>query len=160
MGPHHLVDVVKPQAALLDQVLREAQGAIRRELLILACRYNEFTGWLYQDAGDASRAARYTDRAMDYALEIGESNETAYVLMRKANVASDMGQSSRALGLTQAALREPATSSQVQAVALAQRSRALALTGDCDGCARTLDAAFRVVDRSRVPQLIGVLGCG
>src|SRR3954454_21179095 len=75
MGPHHLVDVVRAQTALLDQMLPAARSAVRRDLLSLAFRYNELAGWLHQDAGSPECAMRYTDRSMDYALEMGESRE-------------------------------------------------------------------------------------
>ncbi len=148
MGPHHLVDAVRAQAAMLDQVINAAHGAIRHDLVELACRYNEFTGWLYQDAGEAQNAASYTDRAMDYALELGDSRETAYVLMRKSNIAADLGQHGRGLGLTSAALRDQSKlPQQVRALILSQRGRSLALAGEADDAARTLDDAFHAVDR-------------
>ena len=106
MGPHHLVEVVRAQAERLDRMLPSARDEIREELLLLAFRYNEFAGWLYQDAGNPEQAMRYTDRAVDYALEIGSPREMSYVLMRKADIAADLGNPDRALGLTQAALRE------------------------------------------------------
>ncbi|HEX5994591.1 MAG TPA: hypothetical protein VFY84_05560 [Jiangellales bacterium] len=70
MGPRHLVDMVRAQAALLDELLPGARNEVRADLL-LACRYNEFAGWLYQDAGDPTSAMLYSDRAMDYAMAIG-----------------------------------------------------------------------------------------
>ena len=33
---------------------------------------------------------RYTDRSMDYALELGRPRETSYVPMRKADIAADL----------------------------------------------------------------------
>jgi len=78
MGPHHLVDVVRAQAALLDEILPGARDEVRDDLLMLACQYNEFTGWLYQDAGDPTNAMVYSDRAMDYAMAIGNPVNTAY----------------------------------------------------------------------------------
>jgi transcriptional regulator with XRE-family HTH domain len=52
LGPQHLVDVVRAQTELLDRILPDTRpGAIRDALFRLACRYNELTGWLYQDAG-------------------------------------------------------------------------------------------------------------
>ncbi|MGH3713278.1 MAG: hypothetical protein ACRDT4_07430 [Micromonosporaceae bacterium] len=148
MGPHHLVDAVRTQAAMLDQVIREAHGTIRQKLVVLACRYNEFAGWLYQDAGEPANATTYTDRAMDYALGLDDAREMAYVLMRKSNIASDLGQAGRGLGLANAALRDQTwLPAQVRALILAQRGRALALVGDADGAARTLDQAFRAVER-------------
>lgn len=106
MGPHHLVDVVRAQAALLDQILPDAKNEVRDSLLVLACRYNEFAGWLYQDAGDPPSAMHFSDRAMDYALTIGDLTEVAYLLMRKSNIASDLGGFDRAIGLSTAALRD------------------------------------------------------
>lgn len=148
MGPHHLVDVVNAQAALLERVIPNSRGAVRRELLVLGCRYSEFAGWLWQDAGDPARAMNYTDRAMDYALEIGDVAEVSYVLMRKANIACDQNKPDRAVGLTEAALRnEPKLPAQIRALILAQRGRALASLREPDDCARTLDQAFRSLDR-------------
>jgi transcriptional regulator with XRE-family HTH domain len=69
MGPHHLVDVVRAQAALLDQILPSARGNVRGDLLTLAFRYSEFAGWLYQDACEPDKAMQFTDRAMEYTLE-------------------------------------------------------------------------------------------
>lgn len=105
MGPHHLVEVVRAQTDLLDDILPSADGTTFDGLLELAFRYNELTGWLYQDAGDPVRAMTYSDRAMDYATTSGDAINIAYVLMRKANIACDLGSTARAVGLTKAALR-------------------------------------------------------
>lgn len=142
MGPHHLVDVVRAQAALLDRLLPNAQGTARSELLMLAFRYNEFAGWLYQDAGNADQAMRYTDRSMEYALEMGETQETSYVLMRKADIAADLESPERVIGLSQAALRDAAhVSPRGRALILRLRGRAYAQLGNTGECARALDAA-------------------
>lgn len=148
MGPHHLVDVVRAQAALLDEILPGAKNDVRADLLRLACRYNEFAGWLYQDAGDPANAMLYSDKAMDYALAIGEPTDTTYLLMRKSNIASDLGSPDRALGLTTAALRTASkVSPRIRALVLGQQARAHALRGDTSECARSLDAAMREVTR-------------
>jgi tetratricopeptide (TPR) repeat protein len=148
MGPHHLVDVVRAQAALLDQMLPNARGEVRRELLYLACRYNEFTGWLYQDACDPDNAMRYADRSMDYALEIDDPRETAYVLMRKADIAGDLGKPDRAIGLTEAGLRHPSqVPPRIRALILRERGRAYARLGNPSECARALDSAREEVQR-------------
>jgi hypothetical protein len=148
MGPHHLVDVVDAQTALLDQILPNARGNVRRELLMLAFRYNEFAGWLYQDACNADLAMRYTDRAMEYAMEIGQPQETSYVLMRKSDIAADLGNPDRMLGLTEAALRNASRlSPRSKALVLRLRGRASAQLGDAGECARALDAAYADVMR-------------
>jgi hypothetical protein len=142
MGPHHLVDVVRAQATLLDQMLPNARGAVRDQLLMLAFRYNEFTGWLYQDAGNTDLAMRYTDRSMEYALEMGEARETSYVLMRKADIAADLDNPERVIGLSQAAMRDSSrVPARARALILRLRGRAYAQLGDTGECARALDAA-------------------
>lgn len=148
MGPHHLVEVVRAQAILLDQVLAEARGALRADLLYLACRYNEFAGWLYQDAGDASHAMQLSDRAMDYGLEINVPRESAYILMRKSNIANDLGRPDHALAIAKAALRHSTRiPPRIRALAYGQLARAHALLGETDQCSRALDSALREVSR-------------
>jgi tetratricopeptide (TPR) repeat protein len=148
MGPHHLVDVVRAQVELLDQVLTDARGDIRADLLYLGGRYNELTGWLYQDAGDTDNAMRYTDRAMDHALELGDACVAAYFLMRKANIAIDAGRPDRALGLTEAALRDPKqVPPRIRALLLGQRGRAHARLAEPAQCARALEQAQREAGR-------------
>ena len=148
MGPHHLVDVVRAQTVLLDQMLPNSRGIVREDLLKLAFRYNEFAGWLYQDAGDPDQAMRYTDRSSEYALEIGDAEDTAYVLMRKADIAADLDNPDRAARLAQAALREPGrVSPRLRALVLRLSGRAYAQLRNAGECARSLDAALTEVTR-------------
>jgi tetratricopeptide (TPR) repeat protein len=148
MGPRHLVDVVRAQAALLDDILPDARDGIRSDLLFLAYQYNELTGWLYQDASDAGNAMLFSDRAMDYALAIDDPTLTAYLLMRKSNIACDLGRPDRALGLATAGLREASKiPPRIRALILGQQARAYALRNEADPCSRSLDAAMREVTR-------------
>jgi transcriptional regulator with XRE-family HTH domain len=148
MGPHHLVDVVRAQATLLDNILPDARGPIRADLLLLACQYNELTGWLYQDADDPTNAMLYSDRAMDYALAMDDPMHTAYLMMRKSNIACDLGSPDRALGLAAAGLREASkVPPRVRSLVLGQQARAHALRGDSDACSRSIEAAMREVAR-------------
>lgn len=148
MGPHHLVDVVRAQAALLDQMLPSAKDNVRKALLTLACRYNEFTGWLYQDAGDPVNAMTYSDKAMDYALALNDPVTTAYILMRKSNIASDLGHYERSLGLTSAGLRSASNiPPRIRALLLGQQARAYALRGAKSDCTRSIDDAMTQVNR-------------
>ena len=147
MGPHHLVGVVDAQTALLDQILPIARRDARDHLLMLAFRYNEFAGWLYQDACNLEVAMRYTDRAMEYAMEMGEPRETSYGLMRKADIAADLDNPNRVIGLTQAALRGAVHAPRLKALVLRIRGRAYAQLGNPGECARALDAAYDEVTR-------------
>lgn len=153
MGPHHLVDVVRAQTELLDRMLPNAQGATRNELLLLAFRYNEFAGWLYQDACNAEQAMRFTDRSMDYVLELGSPSETSYALMRKADIAADLDNPDRVVGLTHAALRESRhVSPRGKALVLRLQGRAYARLGNPGECARALEAAHAEVTRPADPD--------
>jgi hypothetical protein len=61
-----------------------ALGTDRAEMLRFACQFTEFGGWVFQDAADLVCAMHWTDRALDYALELGDQRVIAYTLMRKA----------------------------------------------------------------------------
>jgi ATP/maltotriose-dependent transcriptional regulator MalT len=83
---------------------------------------------------------------MDYAMAIGDPTNSAYLLMRKANIASDLGSPVRALGLTAAALRDAGPiSPRVRALVLGQQARAYAILGNADQCARSIDAATQSI---------------
>jgi tetratricopeptide (TPR) repeat protein len=85
---------------------------------------------------------------MDHALEIDEPRLTAYVLMRKANIALDAGKPDRAVGLTEAALRNAAqVPPRTRALILGQRGRALASLGEASDCAKAIDRAHHEVSQ-------------
>jgi hypothetical protein len=147
MGPHHLVGVVDSQTTLLDGILPNAGRPARRELLALAFRYNEFAGWVHQDICEAELAMRYTDRAMEYALEMGAGREISYGLMRKADIAADLANPDRVLGLTQAALREAGSAPRLRALILRVSGRAYARLGNAGECARAIEGAYEEVSQ-------------
>lgn len=142
VGHGPLLAAVRGQAEYLEALTRSVSGAIRIDLLRLASRYAEFAGWVHQDAGDLTAAMYWTDRAMDCAYELDDPVATSYVLHRKSNIATDAGHAGLALGLAEAALRNPSPlPPQLRAVALRQRANASAMNGDRDGCAAALDGA-------------------
>jgi hypothetical protein len=71
VGPYHLLTTVTHQARQLEQVVARAPTRLRREALELCSRYTELAGWLYQDAGVPASAQFWSDRALDYAEELG-----------------------------------------------------------------------------------------
>jgi hypothetical protein len=64
-------------------------------MLRFACRFTEFGGWVFHDAADLVCAMHWTDRALDYALELGDQRVIAYTLMRKAMIATESGNPAR-----------------------------------------------------------------
>src|ERR1700756_2723203 len=77
-GQAHLVQ--------LEELCGVASGRLRADLLDVGARFTEFAGWLHQDAGDTSAARYWTNRAMNYALELGDARLTSYVLIQSVLV--------------------------------------------------------------------------
>jgi transcriptional regulator with XRE-family HTH domain/tetratricopeptide (TPR) repeat protein len=142
LGPAHLLALTSLHLNFISELLTVAAGEARTELLTVGARYAEFTGWLYQDAGNPQAATYWSDRAMGWAQAASNDLMVSYVLMRKSNQASGAGDAPRTLGLARAALRgQDRLSPRARALALRQEARGHALSGDATGCARALEAA-------------------
>jgi transcriptional regulator with XRE-family HTH domain len=142
LGPAHLLDLMALHLNFIGELLTIASGQVRTELLTVGAWYAEFAGWLYQDAGNPQAASYWTDRALSWIQTADDPLRVSYVLMRKSNQASSLGDAARTLGLAQAALRgQDCLSPRVRALALRQKARGHALAGDATACARALDAA-------------------
>lgn len=88
--------------------LTESRGRNRGDLLYVAARFAEFTGWLHQDAGDLHAAMRWSNTALDLAQEAGDAHLTSYIRMRKSNIASDARKPDLTIAFARAALQSPA----------------------------------------------------
>jgi tetratricopeptide (TPR) repeat protein len=142
LGPAHLLALTSLHLKFISELLTVASGEGRAELLTVGARYAEFAGWLHQDASDAQAAAYWSDRAMGWAQAADNDLMVSYVLMRRSNQASSLGDAPRTLGLARAALRgQDRLSPRARALALRQEARGHALSDDPTGCARALDAA-------------------
>ncbi len=66
---------------------------------------------------------QWTNRALDYALELGDQRVIAYTLMRKAMISTESGNPAQGLGIANSALeRGDALTPRLRAVILRQRS--------------------------------------
>jgi len=84
----------------------------------------------------------WTDRALDYALELGDQRVIAYTLMRKAMIATEAGNSAQGLGIANSALAyKDALTPRLRAVILRQRSFSNAALGEVIASARDSDEA-------------------
>jgi tetratricopeptide (TPR) repeat protein len=118
------------------------RGADRAEMLRFACQFAEFGGWVFQDAADLVCAMHWTDRALDYALELGDQRVIAYTLMRKAMIATESGNPAQGLGIANSALRDrDVLTPRLRAVILRQRSYSNAALGEVLASARDSDGA-------------------
>ncbi len=52
LGPRNLIPTVQTQTELIVALLKNAETAVRRDLLSVGATYTALLGWLYQDAGD------------------------------------------------------------------------------------------------------------
>ncbi|MDN5852475.1 MAG: helix-turn-helix domain-containing protein [Actinomycetia bacterium] len=145
-GPRQVLRPVSSHLRHVVQLLSNADGSARGDLLLAATRTAELLGWLYQDAGDLQSAMRLTDRALRYSHELGDRHHQAYVLMRQSTMATDAGDPQRALALCAAALRDRAQlTPQMIAVVLRQQAAAQALRNNAAQVMANIDQARTVL---------------
>jgi transcriptional regulator with XRE-family HTH domain len=142
MGSICITGPISLQMPLVERACEVTRGADRAEMLRFACQFTEFGGWVFQDAGDLACAMHWTDRALDYALELGDQRVIAYTLMRKAGIATENGNPAQGLGILNSALKDgDALTPRLKAVILRQRSYCNAALGEVLASARDSDDA-------------------
>ena len=142
MGSICVTDPISLQIPVVERACEVTRGADRAEMLRFACQFMEFSGWVFQDAGDLACAMHWTDRALDYALELGDQRVIAYTLMRKAMIATESGNPAQGLGIANSALKNrDALTPRLRAVILRQRSYSNAVLGEVLASARDCDEA-------------------
>ena len=142
MGSLCIAGPIQQQMPVIERACEVTRGADRVEMLRFACQFAEFGGWIFQDAGDLTCAMQWTNRALDYALELGDERVVAYTLMRKAMIATESGSPAQGLGIADAALkRKDALTPRLRAVILRQRSYSNAVLGEVIATARDSDEA-------------------
>jgi transcriptional regulator with XRE-family HTH domain len=141
LGSQLVLPAIPRHLDLIGQLLRDATGRDRAELLGVGARWAEFASWLYQDAGQPQAATGWADRAMTWATEAGDEVMVAYTLTRQADQAADRRDAAAAVGLAQAALRRPIPA-RVRAVAFQQQAHGHAIAGEEAATFRALDHAL------------------
>jgi tetratricopeptide (TPR) repeat protein/transcriptional regulator with XRE-family HTH domain len=142
MGSLCITGPIRLQMPVLERACEVTRGADRAEMLRFASKFTEFGGWVFQDAGDLMRAMHWTDRALDYALELGDQRVIAYTLMRKAMIATESGNPAQGLGIANSALKyTDALTPRLRAVILRQRSYSNASLVEAIASARDSDEA-------------------
>jgi hypothetical protein len=144
-GPGLVLNFATHEATVLFDAVRAMRGPERQIAVRLAAKYEEFLGWLYQDAGRLDLAYKHTNQAHNLSAELHNPQLTAYILMRKSNIASDFGNPALALTLVNTALSQtkylPSTD---RAVILRQIAHSFAGLGDAYACADTIAEALEV----------------
>lgn len=79
----------------------------RAAALKLAAEAAEFTGWLFRDLADATKAAYWYDQAMEAAQLCGDLSMQGYILIRKSQMAYDARAGHQVRAFAQAILDGP-----------------------------------------------------
>ncbi|MGR6998782.1 helix-turn-helix domain-containing protein [Yinghuangia aomiensis] len=146
LGPRSIVATVREHIDVIGTLRRDAQGSDRRELMELQTQYGEFLSWLYQDLGDVAQAQHWLDRAFQWSHTVGDTELTAYVLARKAQLAGDMADVAEVVDLAEAAQRTAAPRSRLAAVARTFEGYGHALRGEASESERALDQVRNSLD--------------
>ncbi|MFE5596291.1 DNA-binding protein [Streptomyces sp. NPDC056549] len=148
IGPRHVLPALQPHLAHLASRRRTSRGSDAAALLSLETRYEELAGWLAQDIGDERTAQGHTARALDASHIAGDTQLTAYILGRKAQLAGDTGHPADALGLAMAARRTALPGSRLEVIALVHQAHAHAVLGDATDALTTYDTALTLLSRA------------
>jgi transcriptional regulator with XRE-family HTH domain len=149
LGSQYVAPLAEPQAQVLLNLVRQTRGKTRPKAVRMASRYQEFLGWLYQDAGRPTLAMRHTDLARDLATELDEQQLEAYLLMRKSNIALDAEEAVVAVSLADASITKSAGAhGSVRAAILRQKANSHAALGEASECAQAVDQALDAIAES------------
>ncbi|WP_169981420.1 helix-turn-helix transcriptional regulator [Microbispora sp. H10836] len=145
----HLGKQTHPEVVLaqldvfMETVLNAAAGPgpVVGELTALAARCAEFTGWMTQETGDLSGAARWTAKAEELAVRAGDLDLAAYTLVRRAELALYQRDPVRVAGLITSVGAAPEVSARTRGLAAHREAQGHALLGEADACQAALDRA-------------------
>lgn len=148
MGPRHVLPAVQQRLALVTAHRKHASGTDAARLLALETRYEELAGWLAQDIGDRRAAYGHTSRALTDSHMTGDSDLTAYILGRQAQLAADTGNPHDALGLATAARRTAPPGSKLEVIAVMHQAHAHSLLGEEAPALNGYDTALALLEQA------------
>ncbi|WP_406737576.1 helix-turn-helix domain-containing protein [Streptomyces sp. NBC_00853] len=137
-GPGAVIPLSTAATATLRGLGRGTSRAHPGAALRLAARFAEYTGWMWQEAGDDRAAQCWTDHAAGLAEAGGDQELVAYALLRRAELALYQDDSLATIALARAAGAR-AQGQRIKALAAQREAQGHALLGDEDACRRALD---------------------
>lgn len=152
-GPHRVMDTVREQINLLQEIRKAQRGTDLREIIKVQTEFADLLGWLHQDSGEHHAAQFWLDRALEWSHLSGDVNSTAFILGRKSQLASDMGDGSEAAEMAEASIRLVPPNSRMAAISSVHAVRGYALLGDRDGVTRTHERTQALLDTYEPDQL-------
>ncbi|WP_326724380.1 MULTISPECIES: helix-turn-helix transcriptional regulator [unclassified Streptomyces] len=139
-APEVLAPAVVQQTHALRSLASQTGSRTGRELLGLAARFAEYTGWLAQEAGDERAALRWTAHAVDLAEASGDRDLASYALVRRALITYYRGEAADTVALAEGASSDRLPP-RIRGLAAQREAQGHALAGDHDACLRGLDRA-------------------
>ena len=146
LGSRQMVPLMHAHVDTLEQLARRSSGSVRKELLTLAARFAEFTGWMYQECGDDAAAQRLTERAVPLAVAGGDLDMVGFAPVRKAEIALYRHDAVAAVELAQSA-QATSTNARIRALAAHTEAQGHAIAGDEVQWRRALDRAQSFMDQ-------------
>jgi hypothetical protein len=147
LSPSNIVAMLEPHTKALRELARRADPVQAREVLLLAARFAEFTGWMTQEMGDDIGALRWTDIAVQMAVFAGDDDLIAYAYVRRANIALYQQDAYGTIANSRQA-QEMRCSDRVRGLAAQREAQGHALAGDYDSFRRCIDFAARLLSAS------------
>ena len=144
VGSAPLLQPVTAQLAVVEDLVRDARGDLRPDVVRIGSQWAQFAAWLHANLGRLPKARRLYGTALEMATEVDDADMIATALNMQGHAAWLEGKVGPMLGLSQAAQRDARASAGVRALAAQQEARARALMGDAEMTDRKMDEAHEL----------------
>ncbi|WP_326796465.1 helix-turn-helix domain-containing protein [Streptomyces sp. NBC_01808] len=156
-GPALLLPALIAQTHTTEQLALRSGPRTRGELLVLAARFAEYTGWMAQESGNDEAALWWTDRAVELAEAGDDRHLAAYGLVRRALVSLLRGDVAHAVGLAEHA-RDGDAPPRIRGLAAQHEAQGHALDGNYSASMYSLDRARELLALDRPDPEEPVIG--
>lgn len=144
LGAQPVIQSATDQVTVIEGLLRHTPAALRGDLFEMGALYAEMVGWLHDDVGNIDAGHRWSARALEWAHASDRYAIVAYVLMRKAQQATAVGDAASTVGLA-GSVRPDGIPATVFAAAAQQRAHGHAIDGDRRSTQEALDQAYEAI---------------
>lgn len=149
LGSAAILRPVLAQLTVTEDLVREARGPARPQLVHVAGQWAQFAGWLHANTGQREQASARLSQALQWAVEAGEVNLISEVLSFQGHAAYVTGYPGPVIGLSQAAQRDRSAYPGQLAVSAAQEAKGHAMEGRGADTDRLLDQADELAGAAR-----------
>jgi transcriptional regulator with XRE-family HTH domain len=140
-SPTIVLEQLIAHVRVVHALAAENHEPVRTQLLRLAARMAEYTGWLCQEAGNEQGALWWTRYASELARASGDREIASYAFVREAGLALYRQDPVTTVDLARRAQQLDRISPRTLGLAARREAQGHALAGDRDACERALDRA-------------------